>query len=160
MIVVVACGNANRSDDGVGAEVLRRLRMCGGAALSPHVKLFDAGADGMAVMFAARGARTLIVVDACRGAAEPGALFEVPAELLACERAPSLSTHDFRWEDALAVGRRILRDEFPTDAVVLLIEAASVDFGVELSPAVAAAAERAAERIEAMLAERLMDAGA
>ena len=36
----------------------------------------------MAAMFAARGCRTLIIVDASRSGSEPGAIFEVPgAEL-------------------------------------------------------------------------------
>ena len=38
----------------------------------PDVKLLDAGTDGMAVMFAARGCTSLIVVDCCKTGVEPG----------------------------------------------------------------------------------------
>ena len=75
----------------------------------PEVRLLDAGTDGMAVMFAARGCRTLILVDACRSGSEPGAIFEVPGSELAQPYAPGLNLHDFRWDHALYAGRADLR---------------------------------------------------
>ena len=72
MIAVIACGNRNRTDDGVGVAVVRRVTP------RPGVKFFDGATDGMAVMSAARGCTTLVVVDACTTGAEPGTIFEVP----------------------------------------------------------------------------------
>ena len=122
-VAVIACGNPTRTDDGVGAEVLRRLAACGHGADPTRVKLLDAGTDGVAVIFAARGCRQLIVVDACRSGSEPGTVFELPGSELQDTASRPLATHDFRWEDAIAAGRRIFRDEFPTDVTVFLIEA-------------------------------------
>jgi hydrogenase maturation protease len=152
MIVVIGCGNLNRSDDGVGPEVVRALRTRGE---SEGVRLLDAGTDGMAVIFAARGCRTLIIVDACRSGSEPGAVFEVPGAELERQYEPALNLHDFRWDHALHAGRMLLRDDFPADVTVLLIEAASIDFGVGLSPAVTQAAAKVADRVEALVRERL-----
>ena len=76
MIAVIGCGNPNRRDDGVAGEVLGLLA----PQIAGAVRLFDAGTDGVAVMFAARGCRRLIVVDACSTGAVPGAVFEVPAQ--------------------------------------------------------------------------------
>lgn len=152
MIVVIGCGNPNRSDDGVGPAVVRALRVCGE---SDGVRLLDAGTDGMAVIFAARGCRSLIIIDACRSGAEPGAIFEVPGAALEQPYQPSLNLHDFRWDHALHAGRMMLRDEFPTDVTVLLIEAQTVDFGVHLSPAVSAASARAVERVERLIRARV-----
>lgn len=149
MIAVIGCGNPNRTDDGVAAEVLRLLAERGTA--TPHVKLLDAGTDGMAVMFSARGCGSLIVVDACKSGAPPGAIFEVPGEVVAEPRSPSMTLHDFRWEHALLAGRQMFREDFPRDVTVLLIEAASTDFGIGLTGSVAAAAEQVAIRIEAMV---------
>ena len=87
------------------------------------MQLLDAGTDGMAVMFAARGCRSLIVVDACRSGSEPGAIFEVPGAELEQRYQPTLNLHDFRWDHALHAGRAIFGEEFPDDVVVLLIEA-------------------------------------
>ena len=153
MIAVIACGNPNRGDDGAGLEVLRLLK-AGGLDEDPAVKLLDAGTDGMAVMFAARGCGSLIVVDACRSGSPPGAVFEVPGEELARRHEPTLTLHDFRWEHALYSGRRIFAEHFPADVVVLLIEAQTLDLGVGLSAPVSTAAANVAERIAMLVRER------
>jgi hydrogenase maturation protease len=157
MIAVIACGNANRRDDGAGPEVMRALRAGALGHKGPDVRLLDAGTDGMAVMFAARGCRSLIVVDACRSGSEPGAVFEVPGEELLQRYEPSLNLHDFRWDHALHAGRSIYGADFPEDVVVMLIEAADVGFGLELSPPVAGAAAKVAARIEELVEERLSE---
>ncbi|MFN2644447.1 MAG: hydrogenase maturation protease [Burkholderiales bacterium] len=149
-IAVIGCGNPARSDDGAGCEIVRLLKR-GPLAADSRVRLLDAGTDGLGVMLAARGATRLVIVDACRSGSTPGALFEVPGAELATRPVPSLNLHDFRWEHALYAGRQMYGDAFPSQVTVMLIEAASVDFGIELSPAVAAAAHKAAARIEQML---------
>lgn len=149
MLTVIGCGNANRSDDGVGVFVaqtlLRRLR----DHPREDVRVFDAGTGGMEVMFQARGASRLIVVDAQQPGEAPGAIYRVPGEQLAVDHAPALTMHDFRWDHALAAGRRIFRDDFPGDVTVYLIEAANLDLGLELTPAVRASALRVVELIAA-----------
>lgn len=155
VIVVIGCGNPNRHDDGVGLAVIRLLAGNNGDRDPQQVRLLDAGTDGMAAMFAARGCRSLIVVDACRSGSEPGAIFEVPGGELEQRYKPSLNLHDFRWDHALYAGRKIFRDDFPTDVTVLLIEAMSMELGIGLSETVSAAAARVAARIEDMIAVRL-----
>jgi hydrogenase maturation protease len=152
MIAIVGCGNTNRRDDGAGPAVLRALNAR--ALAHPDIRLLDAGTDGMAVMFAARSCGTLIVVDACRSGASPGAVFEVPGTELAQDYAPSLNLHDFRFEHALAAGRRMFGAQFPQDVTVFLIEAAAVDFGNELSEPVVGAVEKVTARILDLIAAR------
>lgn len=151
-IAIIGCGNANRSDDGAGPAVLRALHEC--VVAHAGIRLLDAGTDGMAVMFAARGCETLIVVDACRSGSPPGAVFEVPGSELARDYVPSLNLHDFRFDHALAAGRRLFGEQFPQDVIVFLIEAAGVDFGNELSLPVALAVEKVAGRIVEIVAAR------
>ncbi len=158
MIAVIACRNPNRSDDGVAAEVLRILADRGVARFAPGIRLLDSGTDGMAVMFAAHGCRSLIVVDACRSGAEPGTIFEVPGHDLEQTRHASFTLHDFRWNHALFAGRQMFGDEFPDDVTVLLIEAGSIALGTALSKHVINAAQKVATRIEAMLRQRLSPA--
>jgi hydrogenase maturation protease len=155
MIVVIGCGNANRSDDGVGPEVVRALRDRGAGRQPEQVRLIDAGTDGMAAMFAARGCRSLIVVDACRSGSEPGAIFELPGHEVERSYAPTLNLHDFRWDNALHAGRKIFREDFPSDVAVLLVEAETLALGIGLSPIVSAAAARVVERIEGLIRARL-----
>lgn len=144
MYTVIGCGNLNRSDDGVGVVVARRL-MPRCAPWRDRVRVFDAGTGGMEVMFQARGATRLVIVDACRSGDAPGSVFRVPGEVLQQDYVPSVSLHDFRWDHALAVGRRIFRDDFPDDVTVFLVEAGSLELGLDLTEAV----ERAAQRVEA-----------
>ena len=153
MIAVVGCGNPNRMDDGVGPEIVRILRERAGPA--DEARFIDAGTDGMAAMFGARGARSLIILDACRSGSPPGAVFEVPGAEVARQHRPSLNLHDFRWDHALYAGRRIFREEFPSDVTVLLIEAESVDLGIGLSPAESAAAAIVAGRVESLIQSRV-----
>ncbi len=152
MIAVIGCGNPNRQDDGIGPAIINRLRARG--QVSDSVRLLDAGTDGMAVMFAARGCRTLILIDAVRSQGEPGAIFEVPGSELERPYAAGLNLHDFRWDAALYAGRQIFRDSFPTDIVVLLVEARDLGLGTTLSPPVDVAADAVATRIIALVADR------
>jgi hydrogenase maturation protease len=147
-IVVLGCGNPNRSDDGAGPRVIALLR---GSGLPPKVRLFDVGTDGMTAMYRARGATHLVVVDARVPLGNPGAVYEVPGEVLAAPPAKGAGLHEFRWDHALYAGRRIYGDAYPATVVVLLIEAASLDLGLTLSPAVEASALRVAGRVQGLI---------
>lgn len=147
-IVVIGCGNPNRSDDGVGPHVVALLRQNG---LPEHTRVFDGGTDGMSVMYSARGATHLIIVDARIPEGSPGAIFEVPGAILEAPPTQSLNLHDFRWDHALYAGRRIYREEFPQNVSVLLIEGASLDLGLELSAPVIAAAQKVETRVRDLI---------
>jgi len=143
-IVIIGCGNPNRSDDGVGPHVASLLMQ---NAVPAHVRVFDGGTDGMSVMYRARGATHLIIVDARIPESAPGAIYEVPGEVLEAPPKQSLNLHDFRWDNALYAGQRIYGDAFPTHISVLLIEAESLELGLGLSPLVADAATKVEARI-------------
>ena len=146
-LAVIGCGNPNRSDDGVGPEVIARLRK---RPLPDGVALHDAGTDGMGVMYNAKGASHLIVVDARAPESEPGAIYAVPGELLQAPPQQSFNLHDFRWDHALYAGRKIYGAAFPKQVKVFLIEAATLEMGLSLSKPVSVAADRVAARIEAL----------
>lgn len=149
VVAVIGCGNSPRSDDGIGAKVVRALT-ARPVARDPRVRLLDAGTDGMAVMFAARGCSSVIIIDACRSGAEPGAVFEIPGVELERVREPSLTLHDFRWDHAIYAGKRMFGETFPSP-VVLLVEAQTLDFGLVLSAAVAARIDQIVDRVETLV---------
>jgi hydrogenase maturation protease len=153
MIAVIGCGNLNRSDDAAGVEAVRLVR-ARFADAGDDLRFLDAGTDGMAVMFAARGARALIIIDACASGAAPGTIFRAPGAELAARHAPALNLHDFRWDHALHAGRQIFGADFPSDVEVFLIEARGTEFGLGLSPEVAAATARVADLIAEAIKER------
>lgn len=149
-IVVIGCGNPNRSDDGVGPHVVGLLGQNG---VPEHTRIFDGGTDGMSVMYNARGATHLIIVDARAPESASGAIFEVPGEVLEAPPNNSLNLHDFRWDHALYAGRRIYGDDFPVNVSVLLIEAANIDLGLKLSTEVSEAAVTVEARIRGLIAK-------
>jgi hydrogenase maturation protease len=152
-IAVIGCGNPNRGDDGAGPEVLRLLRSDAAVVdRAEHVRLLDAGTDGMAVMFAARGCDMLIIVDACQSGAESGAVFEVPGHELEQPPRSSFTLHDFRWDHALFAGRQMFRQQFPSQVKVFLIEAENLGLGIGLSEKVSVAAHAVASRIRDIVA--------
>ena len=147
LTAIIGCGNPNRTDDGVGPYVIKLLR---DRELPDNVVLCEGGTDAMGVMYQARGCSRLVIIDARIPDGNPGSIYEVPGDIL--ERPPnqSLNLHDFRWDHALFAGRKIYGDAFPQDVTVLLVEAASLDMGLELTPEIERAAGAVAQRIEGL----------
>lgn len=151
MLTIVGCGNPLRRDDGVGVVVAQRLRGRLDAHPVAGVQVLDCGTAGFEVMYRARGSRALVIVDASVSGAEPGAIHDVPGEVVRSARLPALNLHEFRWDHALGVGAALYRQDFPEDVRVLLIEASDLGFGAGLSAPV----EQAAERVCAELLARI-----
>ncbi len=103
----------------------------------------------MDVAFAMRGASRVVVVDASRIGVEPGTVHRVPGEELRDLSPPEGNLHSFRWDQALGFATWLLKDEYPEDVTVWLVEGESFDAGAPLSPAVQAAVERIADEIVA-----------
>ena len=158
MLTIIGCGNLNRSDDGVGVVVVRRLLEKFPNGRCANVQIFDAGTDGMGVMFKARGSSSLIIVDAGKTGSQPGAVFEVPGREVEGKPRDSHTLHDFRWDHALYAGRRIFKNDFPGEVLVYLIEAKSLELGLALSPEIEKSAqvvvEKIARRVETHDADR------
>jgi hydrogenase maturation protease len=151
MLTIIGCGNLNRSDDGVGVIIVQRLQQY--LIKNPHseVRAYDCGTSGMEVMFQARGSTKLIIIDASSTGSQPGAVYKVPGIELEALPEPSYSLHDFRWDHAIASGRKIFQQDFPEDVTVYLIEAENLGFGWDLTPAVQSAANFVMEEIVSLL---------
>ena len=147
-LTIIGCGNLNRNDDAVGVIIAQRLQRYLATYPHPHVKVYDCGTAGMEVMFKARGSKHLIIIDASSTNSEPGAVFELPGKELKALPEPSYNLHDFRWDNAIATGRTIFKDDFPEIVTVYLIEAANLDFGWELTNSVQHSADFVFEKLK------------
>lgn len=147
--LIVGCGNLLRGDDAAGPVLVRMLADRG---LPSNVRLIDGGTAGMDVAFAMRGARRVVVVDASRVGVEPGTIHRVPGEQVRDLRPPEGNLHRFRWDQALGFAQWLLKDEYPTDVTVWLVEGESFEVGDALTPRVQASLEVVADRIEQELA--------
>lgn len=135
MLTIIGCGNPNRGDNGVGVVIAQRLQTYLIEPPLPDVQVFDCGTAGIEVMFRAKGSDRLIIIDASSTGSSPGAVFEVPGAELEALPNPSYNLHDFRWDHALAAGRKIF-SQFPEDVTVYLIEAENLGLSLDLSPSV------------------------
>lgn len=143
--LIIGCGNLLRGDDATGPVLIRRMWEVG---LPEHVHCADGGTGGMDVAFQMRGVRHVILVDACQSQSAPGSLYEVPGDEV--EQLPPLdgiNLHAFRWDHALAFGRWLLKDDYPQQVTVFLIEGERFEVGAPLSPAVDKAIDRLVARL-------------
>lgn len=146
--VIVGCGNLIRGDDAAGPVLVRQLA---DRALPDGVRLIDGGTAGMDVAFALRGARRAIVVDASRVGVSAGTIHKVPGEELTDLKPPEGNLHQFRWDQALGFAQWLLKDEYPPEVTVWLIEGESFGAGEPLTPAVQDAVNVVADAIVADL---------
>lgn len=144
MITIIGCGNLIRKDDGAGPILIRKLWDLG---IPSHVRLADGGTAGMDVVFQIGNAKELIIIDACTTGAEPGTVFEIPGEEVEVIPLEDINLHDFRWDHAIAMGRWLLKEEFPEKITVYLIEAEDLSYGSGLTPKVEDGVNKLAKKL-------------
>lgn len=148
MLTIIGCGNLNRCDDAVGVIIAQKLQKIFKNKKLADLNIYDCGTAGMEVMFQARGSKKLIIIDACSTDSEPGTIYKVPGKELEELPEASYSLHDFRWDHALAAGRKIFKEDFPNDVTVYLIEAENLGLGLEISPSLENSVEKVIQSIK------------
>jgi hydrogenase maturation protease len=150
--LVLGMGNPILSDDGVGLLVADRLRS---TPLPDGVEVRQSEVAGLRLLELVRGFTRVIIIDALKSPAEAG---REPGQIVRYEAKDFKggqrygSAHSIGLGTALELGHT-LGYEMPADVTVFAIEAADVEtFGEDLSPPVAAAAERVLGLIAAELA--------
>jgi hydrogenase maturation protease len=150
MILVAGIGNVLRGDDGFGVEVARRLHRLA----SEHVRIVDFGIRGFDLAYAlAERPKKAILIDTATRGREPGTIYVLEPSDLAND--PTIDPHAMHPLRALDLARAL--GGVPEELRVVACEPAT--FGeeevplMELSPAVAAAVERAVKVVEEMLAD-------
>ena len=148
-LVILGVGNLLMSDDGVGIHAARRLapEPPGGACV------VDAGTDFLSALLFLERARRVLVLDAVRGGAAPGTLHRLGPDDVALRPADG-GAH---LTSVLEARRFLPPDGTWPEIEVLGVEPQVLDYGLELSPSVAAALpalEAAARRIICDWSER------
>jgi hydrogenase maturation protease len=139
-VLVVGMGNRYRRDDAAGLIAAARL----GEAARVPVALLDSIGDATRLLDIWREADTVIVMDATRSGAPAGTVRRVDAGTYDADaggafgpadgRGPRGSTHGFGVAEAVALGRTL--DRLPHRLVIIGIEGARFDAGLDLSPEV------------------------
>ncbi|MGZ4616476.1 MAG: hydrogenase maturation protease [Actinomycetes bacterium] len=149
--LVVGLGNPERGDDGVGAEVVRRVaaRALDGVRvfhLQEPVHLLDESPD----------ADLVVVVDAVLGPTRPGAVtvHEVDDRPLESWTGTG-GTHAVGLAAVVELARAL--DRLPRRLVLVGVEASVFDTGTRLSPPVQAAVDEAADVVVRLVQAQQVD---
>lgn len=153
-ILVLGLGNPERGDDGAGRAAARTLR----PLLPETVEVTEADGEMTDLLGRLEQADAAFVIDACRSGAPAGTLhrFDVAAAPLP-QNGFCLSSHGLGLHAAVELARAL--DQLPGRCVVYAVEGGSFEAGAPLSPAVAAAAAEAAERVRAEIAATMDQPG-
>ncbi len=138
-VLVIGIGNPLLADDGVGVHAAQCL--AGRAGGRDGVTILDAGTLSFPLLPVLRGAAGLIVIDAVQAGGRPGEVSIREGE--AFDRfvdGGGCGRHGRRLAELIAGARE--GGQLPPQRVLIGIEPALVDWGLELSPAVAGGVPR------------------
>lgn len=141
-IRIIGLGNGLRGDDAVGLMAARQLQhKCGDRA-----EVIEAEMAGVDLMELMKGARVVILIDAACSGQTPGMIHRLDASRspISLQIFPR-SSHAIGTVDALELARAM--GTLPATVIVYGIEAANVEAGQPLSPAVTKALDEVVERI-------------
>jgi hydrogenase maturation protease len=142
-IIVLCIGNPDRGDDAAGRAVAHALR-----ASRIDVEIIEEEGEATRVLERLEGADAAYIVDACVSGAKPGDISRIDVSTGPLPRAAfGASTHGFGLAEALELARAL--GVLPSRCVVYAIEGESFDIGASMSPAVAAAVGKIADRLRA-----------
>ncbi len=143
-VVVIGVGNLLLKDEGIGIHALKALQEAG---LPSGVRLIDGGTSPDIIAYARTGDK-LIIIDAARAGGKPGTIYRFRPEDLADEKSALASAHELGLLPNLKL--MALSGNQPAETVIIGIEPAEIDFGLELS---ATLQRRLPEIVKAVLKE-------
>jgi hydrogenase maturation protease len=140
--VIIGVGNLLRQDEGVGVHLARRLAE---RALGEGVAVVDGGTAVEAALAGWSQIARLIVLDAVDGKQPAGTLYRMTLDQVAEAAEAPVSLHQTGLREAIGLARgggtRV------GEVVIVGVQPAATDWGLELSPAVSARLEAAAELV-------------
>jgi hydrogenase maturation protease len=142
-LLVLGLGNLLLQDDGIGSAAVALLR--DRYTLPEGVRVFDGGTLGLSLLPYLEDADVVILVDAVKDDAAPGALVRLDGHDVGPAVATRLSPHQVGVADLLDGARWLGR--YPRHVVLLGLVPESMELAVGLSPRVQPALPGLVERI-------------
>jgi hydrogenase maturation protease len=137
-MLVIGCGNRDRSDDGAGVMVAERVRELG-------VKAEICTGESLALIAAWNGTDDVVLVDAVVTGAPVGKVWLWDGGQVTTQGSISISTHGYGVAEAIKLAR--ILEWLPKRLRVFGIEGRLFDFGSEISAEVMCAVEEVVEQI-------------
>jgi hydrogenase maturation protease len=141
--VVIGVGNPLMGDDGLGLEVLERLRA--GWSFDPPLELVDGGTWGLNLLPIVERSRRVLFLDAINMDRTPGTLIELDSDGIPRFLARKLSPHQIDVKEVLALAE--LRGTFPEELLAIGLQPESIEMRTSLSPPVAERLDELVERV-------------
>ena len=154
--VVIGVGNILLRDEGVGVAVARQLAaaaaLAEGTAASPlaNARIVDGGTLGLDLLDIIQTTDHLILIDAVDVGAAPGSVVVLRGSDVQGALYGHVSPHQVGVGDLIAVAD--LTGTLPRDVVLIGIQTGAIEVGLDLTPAVAAAVQVAADLVRDELA--------
>lgn len=133
-VLVLGAGNILLSDEGIGVRVVEALQER--YRVPEEVEVLDGGTCGMDLLDVIAGRDHLILVDAVDTGSPPGTVVRLEDDQIPAVFRTRSSPHQLGMQEVLALLR--LLDSAPARLTVIGVQPASLDIGLELSPAIAA----------------------
>lgn len=147
--LILGLGNVLLTDEAVGAEVLKQLAPL--AESDPDLRLYDGGTLSFTLAGPIGDAERLIVVDAAAMNDPPGTVRLFEGEAMDRQLSQhAKSVHEVSLADLFDIAR--LTDSLPSQRALIGIEPERIDWGDQLTPAVAAAVPETIQLITDLLA--------
>lgn len=146
-IVILGVGNILMQDEGFGVRVVEELTRR--YRFPDNVLVLDGGTLGMELLRFVTGADRLLIIDAVSGGGNPGDLYQFANEEVKAYFKNKVSLHELGIQDVLAALE--LLEQPVREVVILGIQPAVIDVGLELSEAVQPGVAATAERVLTIL---------
>jgi hydrogenase maturation protease len=141
--LILGVGNLLLTDEGIGIHVVQRILAT--RTLPDDVNVVDGGTAGLGLLYDLEGVDKLVIIDAVETGHPPGSIVRLSGDQIPVYMSLKLSPHEITLPDFLAAAR--LRDLYPKEVVVWGMQPASLEVGVELSPALAARLDELVEHV-------------
>lgn len=146
-VLVLGLGNILLRDEGVGVRVIEALAER--YVMPPEVEVLDGGTSGMDLLDTIAGREHLLICDAVRSDAPPASVIKLTNAQVPALFRNRYSPHQLGLADVLAT--LTLTGEAPDSVTLIGIVPSDLELGMELSPEVAVAADKAVELLAAEL---------
>jgi hydrogenase maturation protease len=148
-VLIMGVGNTLMQDDGVGvhvAESLRELTRTQPDLAEPDLEIIDGGTIGLSLLPEIEDADAVIVVDAAEIGERPGAMRVFRnREIERCLSGRRRTAHEVALADLFSAAA--IHGRSPSERILVAIQPASTDVGLDMTPAVQAAVPRACATI-------------
>jgi hydrogenase maturation protease len=133
-VLVLGVGNILLQDEGLGVHALRRLAER--YHLPPGVEAVDGGVQGLDLLPMVEDTQSLLIIDAIHTGQAPGTIVRLEGQAIPTALALKMSMHQMGIQELLGLGS--LRGTLPARVVLWGMQPGAMDWGLELTPAVAA----------------------